>query len=181
MHGEQDQIDPNKLSEKGRNQVTDLARSRVAIGVRKVYSSPMKASKETAKILANEFEASVDSKDCLTEIVLSKGNIDLETQKEILPLIWQDPGYKPKGGESLKKAQTRFGNCMNAVGARHVGDSIAVVAHPIVSVEDWLYSGTASCSAYEYSKEGWTLVMPPDDSFLSEPTSIVDTLPKGLF
>ncbi|MHA1955770.1 MAG: histidine phosphatase family protein [Candidatus Thorarchaeota archaeon] len=134
VHGEQDQIDPNKLSVKGRNQVTDLARSRVAIGVRKVYSSPMKASKETAKILANEFEASVDAKDCLTEIVLTKENIDLETQKEILPLIWQDPGYKPKGGESLKKAQTRFGNCMNAVGARHVGDSIAVVAHPIVSL-----------------------------------------------
>jgi hypothetical protein len=48
-------------------------------------------------------------------------------------------------------------------------------------VEDWLYSGFASCASYEYSKDGWTLIMPPENSFLSDPTDVSTSLPSGLF
>jgi hypothetical protein len=83
---------------------------------------------------------------------------------------------------------------MNNIGSKHPDDSVAVVCDTIQSclfhslvtaaplaLDNWLMTGFASCTTYEYAKTGWTLVMPPENSFLSEPTNVSDWLPENLF
>jgi hypothetical protein len=49
-----------------------------------------------------------------------------------------------------------------------------------VQAKQWLDSGFASCGTYEYSTDGWSLVMPPDDSFLPNPVSVREVLPADI-
>jgi len=191
VHGEPDVNKPDGLSERGKNQIGDLGRSRVATGVRKIYSSPAEMCLKTAGLLRKEFEAPVDVKECLKEAALGESkNNDLGA---LLKKMWDDPGFTHKSGESLFDARRRLGECMNIIGDRHTGDSVAVIVDPLLSavflslvrggeprIEDWMHCGHASCATYEYSKRGWELLMPPDDSFLAEPSSISDTLPEGV-
>ena len=82
---------------------------------------------------------------------------------------------------------------MNEIGLRHQGDSVAIVTHPLtanlfysqvtgtpIELQEWLMSGFASCSSYEHTKTGWTLIMPPDNSFLTDPSTVADILPDNL-
>jgi hypothetical protein len=55
-----------------------------------------------------------------------------------------------------------------------------VTAAPL-NIDEWLSTGFASCATYEYAKTGWALVMPPENSFLSDPTGVSDWLPENLF
>jgi len=191
VHGETQPENPESLSEKGRSQVVELARSRVASGVQTIYTSSLKEASSTAAVLAKEFEAKTETKDCLSEVALGKGRPIGKQLVERLPTMWNDMNHVRPGGESFNTAKRRFGDCMNNIGERNAGESIVVVSHPIVAalflslvrggapqLEDWLYMGYASCTAYEYSNRGWSLVMPPDDSYLTEPTSVKDRLPK---
>jgi broad specificity phosphatase PhoE len=189
VHGEPDPNKSSALSEKGKNQVGDLGRSRVATGVRKVYSSPSEICLKTAGLLRREFDAPVDVKECLREVALGESkNKDLGS---LLKKMWDDPKFTHKSGESLFDARHRLGECMNIIGDRHTGDSVAVIVDALLSamflslvrggnprIEDWMHCGHASCATYEYSKKGWELLMPPDDSFLADPSSVSDTLPE---
>jgi broad specificity phosphatase PhoE len=189
VHGEPDSKESNDLSEKGKNQIGDLGRSRVATGVRKVYSSPAEICLKTAGLLRKEFDAPVDVKECLKEVALGEGKS--KNLGTLLKKMWDDPEFTHKSGESLFDARHRLGECMNMIGDRHTGDSIAVIVDALLSamflslvrggkprIEDWMHCGHASCATYEYSKKGWELLMPPDDSFLADPSSVSDTLPE---
>ena len=188
-HGEPIPENLDELSERGKNQVFELARSRIVTGVRKLYSSPMKEAKATSRILREEFDTPVDVKDCLTEVALAKKRPTYKEMSEILPEMWEDSSFAPKKGESLIAAQKRIGECLTSIAKRNSGDSVAIILHPIVCLlfdnlvcggeptpENWLSFGYASCATYEYSKDGWVLVMPFDNSFLSDPSSVSDTL-----
>jgi broad specificity phosphatase PhoE len=191
--GEFDIENIGKLSERGRNQVHELAYSRLVSGVSKIYSSPASEAIETSNILKKEFYCNIDKKDCLGELKLGFSWNDEENLKIIFPLLWKDDEYKPKNGESINEARTRIRSCLNEIGLRHQGDSVAIVTHPLaigifhsqvtgtpLDFHDWSMSGFASCAVYEHSKKGWTLVMPPDNSFLSDPSTIADILPENL-
>lgn len=186
--------DPGKLSERGKNQVFELANSRLIAGVRKIYSSSTSNGAETSKILAKEIDARVEKKGCLDIFKLGVPWTDEKQLKETLQSIWNDEEFSTTKGESISKARERFGECMNDIGRRHPDDSVAVVGHTIMSclfyslvtaapldINEWLMSGFASCATYEYAKTGWTLVMPPDNSYLTEPTCVSDWLPENLF
>lgn len=191
IHGETLPDSPESLSQRGHDQIVELARSRVASGVQTIYTSALKEAIASAGILAKEFEVKTETKDCLSEAGLGKSKQIVKQLAERLPQMWNDLNHAPPGGESLNTAKRRFGDCMSNVSEKNMGGSIIVVSHPIIAalflslvrggppqLEDWLYMGYASCTAYEYSNRGWSLVMPPDDSYLLEPVSVKDRLPK---
>ena len=185
---------PDKLSERGTNQVFELANSRLVAGVRKIYTSTLKGDLESAKLLANEFGVRVEKKNCFDGFKLGIPWAEDDKLREVLPAIWNDTTFHTDGGESLANAMDRFGSCMNEVCSKHRDDSIAVLSDTVMStlfyslvtaapldVNAWLSAGFASCATYEYTKTGWSLAMPPDNSFLSDPTSVSDWLPDVLF
>lgn len=186
--------DSNSLSEKGKQQVFELARSRLIAAPSKVYSDSSDACRNSAQIIAKELFTGSSRKDCLSEVNLGISHPDERFLKNELAKMWENLSYAPKGGESLSKAQERVSKCISDIAKTHPESSIGIVLSPIVAslfhrlvvggklaIEDWLYSSFASCTTYEYSKNGWSLVMPPESSFLSEPSSVIDTLPKGVF
>ncbi len=188
--GEPDKEDQDKLSKRGENQVIEVALSRVVAGVRKIYSASSKLALNTSKILGEEFRAKIEKRECLDEVQLGKG----KDSRESLLAMWKDEEHEPSGGESFVLARERFGQCMIEIASKHSGDVFAVVTHPLIAllfhsmvtaapldISSWLSSGNASCAAYEYSRNGWSEVMPPDNSYLSDPTSVADEYPEGFF
>jgi broad specificity phosphatase PhoE len=184
----------NNLSERGKQQVFELARSRLIAAPSKMYSDSSDACTNSAEIIAKELYTGSSRKDCLCEVNLGTKHPDEQFLKSELTKMWKDLSYAPKGGESLIKSQERISKCIDVIAKTHPESSIGIVLSPIVAalfyrlvaggkpaIEDWLYSSFASCTTYEYSKNGWSLVMPPESSFLSEPSNVIDTLPKGVF
>ena len=108
--------------------------------------------------------------------------------------MWKDEDYSPADGEAFSLARERIGYCLNELAIKHRDDVFAVVTHPLIGflfhtlvtaapldIDAWLASGHASCASYEYSRKGWSEVMPPDNSFLSDPTTVADSFPEGYF
>ncbi|NHI88022.1 MAG: histidine phosphatase family protein [Candidatus Thorarchaeota archaeon] len=183
--GEYRGLNSQKLTERGENQLLEMARSRVATGVRILYSATDKVSGKSAEILAKEFESKVQKMDCLDMVKFGdKSGIT----KEELEKMWQNEEYQPKNGESLAEVRERFGTCMGSIVANHQDDVFAVVVDPFLAVlfythiaaapldvNEWYSAGYAACATYEYSR-GWSVVMPSDNSYLSEPTTVGDSL-----
>ena len=191
--GETDREDTGKLTERGLNQILELAYSRLVAGVRKIYASSSRGDYDTAKILSKEFDVRLDKKGCLDGFNLGISWTDEEQLSEVLQSLWNDHDYKTEKGESIEEAKERFGTCMNDIGRKHPHDSIAVVCDTIMSClfyslvtaaplnfDEWTSTGFASCATYEYAKTGWSLVMPPENSFLSDPSCVSDWLQSNL-
>ncbi|TFG27224.1 histidine phosphatase family protein [Candidatus Thorarchaeota archaeon] len=183
-----------RLTERGKNQILELANSRLVSGVRKICTSSSSSELETAKILSKEFDVRLDKKGCLDGFNPGVSWTDTEQLGEVLTSLWNDHYFKNGKGESIEEAKERFGTCMNEIGQKHPTDSIAVVCDTIMSclfyslvtaaplsIEAWLSTGFASCATYEYAKTGWTLVMPPENSYLSDPSYVSQWLPENLF
>ncbi|MFX1605488.1 MAG: histidine phosphatase family protein [Promethearchaeota archaeon] len=181
--GECDGFDSHTLTERGKNQLFEMARSRVATGVRTLYSASDKLAAQSSEILAKEFESKVTRMNCLNSVALG------DVSDEITMRMWQDDEFVPDSGESFAEARERFGTCMGGIVAKHQDDVVAVVVEPLMAVlfhshvtaspldiSEWHSAGYAACASYEYSR-GWSLVMPLDNSYLSEPTTVGDTLP----
>jgi broad specificity phosphatase PhoE len=194
IHGEAERMHDGKLSERGRNQVMELAHSRLVVGVQKIYSSPQKEALETTEILRKEFECTTERMDCLTDLELGFNWDDDEKLKASIPSMWKDEDFRTERGESLADARERIGECMSKIAAKHPGSSIGVVTHSIMAtlffslvtaapldINEWLMTGHASCATYEYANVGWTLIMPSDSSFQSNPSSVADWLPDDIF
>ena len=180
--GECDGVNSQTLTERGKNQLFEMARSRVASGVKTLYTASDKLATKSADILAKEFESKVKKINCLDSMKL--GDISSETFKQ----MWLNDELVPDNGESFSEARERFGTCMGGIVAKHQDDVVAVVVDPLMAVlfhshvtaspldiSEWHSMGYAACASYEYSR-GWSVVMPPDSSFLSDPTTVGDTL-----
>lgn len=190
--GESDGFNSQTLSERGENQLLEMARSRVATGVRILYSATDKLATKSADVLAKEFESKIEKIDCLNSVKFGKGTNDFESLGESLRKMWQDENFVPEKGESFAEAKERFGTCMGSIVVKHQDDVIAVVVDPLIAIlfhshvtavpidiSEWYSMGYASCTSYEYSM-GWSVVMPADNSYLSDPTTVSDTLPEDL-
>jgi broad specificity phosphatase PhoE len=193
-HGEVEKEKIGKLSERGRNQVIELAHSRLVVGVRTLYCSPAKETLETSEMLRREFECRIEKRDCLADVKLGFEWNNESMLREKIPLMWKDENLAHEKGESLADARERIGECMNEIGMKHSGDSVAIVTHPLIAtlffslvtaapldINEWLMTGHASCATYEYATTGWTLLMPADNSFQSNPSSVADWLPENTF
>ncbi len=191
VHGETEPDDSQSLSEAGREQVDDLIHSRIISTTSRIYSGPEEPSLETAGLLRKHFEVAVEVKDCLKSIELPESK--LRNYESVLKAFWlqtETEGLE----ESLQDVVHRISLCAEGIASGHVNDSIVLAVDSIVSavfywlvvggeefIEDWLDSGYASCGTYEYSsKKGWSLVMPPDNTFQREPSSVRDYLSNEL-
>ncbi|TFG04231.1 histidine phosphatase family protein [Candidatus Thorarchaeota archaeon] len=190
VHGEANPDDSQSLSEVGKEQVEDLTHSRMISTTSRIYSAPEEPALETAGLLRKHFDAPVEVKDCLKTINLpDTPNQEYESKLKAFWLQEKDDGLE----ENLQEVADRISTCTDKTAAGHVNDSIVFVVDSIVSavfywlvaggeeyVEDWLDTGYASCGTYEYSKKGWSLIMPPDNTFQREPSSVRDYLSEGL-
>ena len=191
--GDNEGFNSQSLTERGENQLFEMARSRVATGVRILYSATDKIATKSAEVLAKEFESKIKKKNCLDSVKFGNGSEVLETLSETLKQMWQDEEFLPEKGESFADAKDRFGTCMGEIVSKHQDDVVAVVVDPIMlvlfhshvtasplDISEWQSMGYAACGSYEYSR-GWSVVLPPDNSYLSDPTTVCDTLPDDLF
>ncbi|MBY8997493.1 MAG: histidine phosphatase family protein [Candidatus Thorarchaeota archaeon] len=190
--GDHDRLNSETLTERGENQLFEMARSRVASGVRILYSATNKIASKSADVLAKEFESKIKKLKCLDLVKFGNSLDDLESFNETLKKMWQNEEFLPEEGESFAEAKDRFGTCMGSIVAKHPDDVVAVIVDPLMAllfhshvtaaplnISDWQSMGFASCASYEYSM-GWSVVIPPDNSFLSDPTTVADTLPEEL-
>jgi broad specificity phosphatase PhoE len=180
--GEPEGFNSQTLTERGKNQLFEMARSRVATGVRTLYSASDKLATKSADVLAKEFESKVKKMNCLDSVKFGD-----HTDKALEEML-KDEEFRPDKGESIAEARDRFGTCMGGIVAKHQDDVVAVVVEPLMTIlfhshvtatpfdiSEYYSMGYASCASYEYSR-GWSVVMPPDNSFLSDPTTVSDTL-----
>lgn len=190
--GDHDGLDSQTLTERGENQLFEMARSRVATGVRILYSATNKLATKSSDVLAKEFESKIKKMKCLNSVKFSDESDDLDSLNETLKQMWQDEEYLPEKGESFAKAKERFGSCMGEIATKHQNDVVAVVVDPLMlvlfhshvtaaplDISEWQSMGHAACASYEYSRS-WSVVLPPDNSYLSDPTTVGDTLPDDL-
>jgi broad specificity phosphatase PhoE len=182
------------LSEVGMEQISELARSRLIAGPKSIFSSPRADAWTSAQMLGDELMSDVVESECLSDVSIGNEWTNQGYVQKHLPKMWDDTSYEPPGGESLLRAQKRVGECISTLARRNPESSIAVVTHPLVyalfytlvvggeaDMQDWLDLGFASCSCFEYSKDGWTLVMPTEDSFLSQPSNTAMLFPDSSF
>lgn len=123
------------LSDEGRAQARclgdRLAREKIAA----IYASPMKRTRETAKLAAGPHEFEPIVKDGLREI--SHGRWEGLTRKEVESryrdeyLSWeQDPfTFAPEDGESGLSVMARALPAIREIVLAHPGESVAVVSH----------------------------------------------------
>ncbi|MBD3406962.1 MAG: hypothetical protein GF411_12665 [Candidatus Lokiarchaeota archaeon] len=188
-HGACDSLESKNLSEEGKQAIQDLARSRIAVGVRKIYTAPDQPSMKSAQILKTEFMAKIEVSDCLMDL---KGSREEKFLSEITKML-EDFDHSPNKMESINNASRRLTECANKIAPKHIGDSIAFVTSPLISTlfhaqvtgnfsiaSQWLMNSYASCAAYEFSGKSWSLVMSPDYSFLIEPVTMRDVLPDDI-
>ncbi len=191
--GEFDGFNSQNLTERGENQLIEMARSRVATGVRLLYTATEKIAVKSAEILANEFESKTKKMACLDSVNFGNDRDNLDSFRQTIKQMWQQEDFVPEHGESFVEVRERIGNCMGEIMAKHQDDVVAVVVDPLIALlfhshvaaipldmSEWQSFGYASCATYEYSR-GWSVIMPPDNSYLTDPTTVNDTLPEGLF
>ncbi|MEM4735846.1 MAG: histidine phosphatase family protein [Candidatus Thorarchaeota archaeon] len=177
-----------RLSDTGTKQIDDLCHSRIIPMLTAIYSSPDTPSVETARIMEREFGTPTIVLKDLSGYELKSGS-DPARLAEQIRKWWSTDDH----GHSLTSSVKRVKYTLTSIASNNVGGSIAVVVAPDVDVifrslvyggeptlKDWLDSEYASCTAYEYSRGGWSLVMPQENSFLTQPSSVQSRLPEEL-
>lgn len=127
------------LSAKGREQAEEAARQLATYRLAAVYASPLLRAVETAAMIAAPHGVAVDPIEELVECDIgdwegrSWGEIE-QTDAEAYRLFHADAGtHGYLGGENLAQVLARVEPALDAILARHVGESVAVVAHNVVN------------------------------------------------
>ena len=193
IHAESEGYFDDRITERGKKQVEELIRSRVITSASAVYSSPSETAQATADALAAEYGVPVKVEEELSEVSLGNALRKKDRLGNELLNMWNDFDYSPPGGESLEEARHRVAVAANKIASWHEADSIVIVTHPLLgvlfmsrvtggtpTVEDWLGLGHAPSAILEHERTGWMLVAPFDNTFLSEPTVVADSLPKDV-
>jgi len=182
----------DRLSERGLNQIDELARSRLIPAVTRIFSGPERPVVESAEAMRRAFGAPLTVEKGLSDILHLKTSA-LQGIGQLLPKLWADPDLPSNSGESLNSSLHRIRQFAGSMVEKEKGGSLALVVGPTVRVlfdslvtggspmiDEWLQSSHASCTVYEYHRGGWGLIMPAESSFLSEPTVLEDTLPDPI-
>ena len=131
------------LNETGRWQAHRLALALAGEPIAALYSSDLLRAWDTALSIANATGLAVQTVEGLRErgfgIFEGKTFQEIEAQWPDQALRWRkrDPGFEPKGGESLTAMRERIIQTTHTLAARHSGEQIVMVAHG--GVMDVLY------------------------------------------
>jgi len=94
-----------------------------------VYSSDLLRSVQSATILQTLFHIPLEKRECLREWTADPADLAQPAYMDLERKAWRDLDWVPPGGESLVMAGVRALRCLDAIAARHHGDTIAVVGH----------------------------------------------------
>jgi len=127
------------LSETGRRQAVALGEFMRPFQIDRVYASPMKRAVETALVLANPRNLTIDTFEELKEVDVGDWEgrawekIEAEHPVEYAALM-NDPWRNPyMGGESYSDVLSRIQPVLMSLVRENVGRTIAVVAHQVVN------------------------------------------------
>lgn len=121
------------LNEEGQAQAVALARRLADVPLSAIYSSPLERTLETAQLLAQAQDLSVQVRDGLGETRYGgwTGRALKELKDEKLwPVVQVYPGgVRFPGGESMREVQARVVAELDAIRDAHPDQTVAVVSH----------------------------------------------------
>lgn len=132
----QGQADP-PLNKRGFQQARELAAQMKGIELAHLYSSPLVRAKQTAEILAQEFEIEIEEDARLMEIHQGdwqrRLRSEIEYQYPELFAQWETNPWQvtPPGGENLREVQSRVYEAVDDILQKHSNIKIGIVTHRI--------------------------------------------------
>ncbi len=129
-------LDPD-LTQRGRLQAEALASELKKESISRIYTSPLKRTYETAKIIAQKLRVPLQEEERVIEI--DHGNWSgmlVEEVKERFPeefRLWVEEPHKVKfeGGESLQDVYERVKDFLGDIKEKHREETVAVVSHTV--------------------------------------------------
>jgi broad specificity phosphatase PhoE len=122
-------FDRAPLSDLGKEQIRELARAWPADRPAAIFASPLRRSRESAAVLAEEFRESVTERACLKEWSPDESGIPQAEYKSLERICWADLEFMPPSGESLAAAEVRGRRCLDDIARGLQGTTAAVVGH----------------------------------------------------
>ncbi len=132
----QGQADP-PLNARGRAQAQALVEPLRPLGLDVLYTSPLRRARQTAEVLATALHLPLHTDPRLMEIHQgawqTRLRAEIERQYPETFHRWQTAPWEvtPPGGESLRQVQQRVYAAVDAILARHPGQTIGLVTHRI--------------------------------------------------
>jgi len=129
-------LDP-ELSERGIKQAEALAQELKGNGITKIYTSPLKRTYQTAKIISDRLGVPIHREDRVIEIDHGKwSGMLVEDVKKKYPEefeIWIKEPHKIRfeGGESLEDVFKRVGDFLWYLKEEHREETVVVVSHTV--------------------------------------------------
>jgi broad specificity phosphatase PhoE len=121
------------LTTRGVRQVEEAAQKLATAGLTKIFTSPIKRTKQTAEIIADATKASIDFDKRLMEIKLSRDFYSHEGGHYYWEYIeWHVKnklGQTPPGAEKLEDLRDRMMAAFVAINSTNQGETILIVSH----------------------------------------------------
>ena len=156
-----------RISENGIKQIKSVTGQLKKLHILAIYTSPLKRARQSAKIIAKEFDLKLIISSLLTEVNSIFQGMPLDRYKREIQPKQYDFEYVKKGHESVKAVTQRMIKFVNFVKKKHQGGVVLAVSHgdPIVILKaalekkhfTWAYKknnylGTGHCIILELNK-----------------------------
>lgn len=156
-HGEIDRppvynFDDAVLTERGADQIHEVALGWGHPIPDMIYCSPLPRSVETASILAAVFRRPIRTVRDLEEWAATEDDVPESTYKEYERRCWADFNFENDHGESLHHATDRIVRVLTEIAERHEGRAVMVSGHSILFA--LLVAYVRGDRATERSKDG---------------------------
>jgi len=129
-------LDP-ELTERGRAQAVALAKALQREGITCLYSSPLKRTLQTAKVISEHLNVPLYEESRIIEIDHGKwSGMLVEEVREKFPEefeMWMREPHKVRfeGGESLEDVFRRVKDFLSYVRREHEGETVGVISHTV--------------------------------------------------
>jgi 2,3-bisphosphoglycerate-dependent phosphoglycerate mutase len=117
------------LTERGREQALRLARSFADADIEAIYSSPYRRAIQTVEPLARRHGLRLRIMEDLRERLLTPLPLSEEKRLEHSRLSYEDPHYRPPGGETRKEAEMRGVAAISEIRDRHAHGLVVAGTH----------------------------------------------------
>lgn len=117
------------LSERGREQARALVAAMQGLGIDAIYSSPYPRAAHTVAPLAAALGKPLGIVEALRERVLTRRNLGRDEYWPTIERYWGDRDFALPDGESNRACARRMVQAIDALAARHPGETIALASH----------------------------------------------------
>ncbi len=152
-HGEIDrppvaQFDDAVLTERGLQQIHEVALRWTHAVPDMIYCSPLPRSVETASILAAVFRRPLRTLQALREWAATEQDVPQERYLELERRCWADVDYRNDAKESLRQASERVTRALSEIADAYPGRPVMVSGHAILfALFRWRVTGEPATEA----------------------------------